>query len=474
MEATRAVEVVWDGGGVVDTDPTTLKEQTARSASALPNLGIDVNAPLVENPRTLAHPGMTTADLFTSRNWSILSFCAGLIRTIEDDSIRKAASLLLTASVAQCSRLIASRDKLTSGGPAWTVPGFWVPPIHLETNPAVHLAARANKFAKGLEELHGKRVVAPVSVDLQDAASGLQDMAASGQAADLIFLDPPYGDSVPYLEFSAMWNAFLGHSPSPGADIAVSDRKVEPSRWDDYAIKLKEVALAAVDVLSPAGKVLITFNNNDLRAWTALLSGLQSAGLVCDQVWYQIPAVVPSKAQFSPKGSYISDIYAVFRKGDERDLGSVDLVREALRRCAEARGGIVPRTVARRVLLIAWMENNLSAVGLESADDIILELLQPQGDHLVWKEEFRGAPVVLQDIVNNAVAERVSTEGCLWTDLYADIASAMLEYGVPDPWEIRECWGDLQIRSKKCYHTARLGSPTSTQSALPFFAPEGS
>ena len=43
------------------------------------------------------------------------------------------------ASVAQCSRLIAYRNDLTTGGPAWTVPGFWVPPVHLETNPLPHI-----------------------------------------------------------------------------------------------------------------------------------------------------------------------------------------------------------------------------------------------------------------------------------------------------------------------------------------------
>ena len=49
---------------------------------------------------------------------------------------------------------------------------------------------------------------------------------------------------------------------------------------------------------------IITFNNNDMRAWKALLSSLQANHFSCECVTYQIPAVVSSKAQKSIEGSY--------------------------------------------------------------------------------------------------------------------------------------------------------------------------
>ena len=61
-----------------------------------------------------------------------------------------------------------------------------------------------------------------------------------GKQFDLIFLDPPYGDSVPYTEFSNIWNSFLKNIPSSDLDISVSDRIDKNESWNRYSIKLHE------------------------------------------------------------------------------------------------------------------------------------------------------------------------------------------------------------------------------------------
>jgi DNA methylase len=272
--------------------------------------------PLPHNARILVFPGMRTSDLFTPRNFAVLSTLANRLALLPP-SVRGAAKLTLTASVAQCSRLVAFRNDLTTGGPAWTVPGFWVPPLHLETNPLAHLRARLEKICRGIEalsELDGRSVRHRIAEG--DARALLAEPALDDEPASLAFVDPPYGDSVPYLEFSALWNGFLGELPDPGLDIAVSNRARGDGTWQKYADDLGSIITLLRRRLRHDARVVITFNNKDPRAWRALSSALRGAGLRAIGEFYQRPAVVSAKAQLAPMGSYLGDFYGLFSLSD--------------------------------------------------------------------------------------------------------------------------------------------------------------
>jgi adenine-specific DNA methylase len=267
---------------------------------------------LVQNTRILAFRGMRTRHLFTPRNFSVLSAFASGIPTLPPE-IQPAAKLTLTASVAQCSRLVAARNGLSTGGPAWTVPGFWVPPLHVETNPLSHLRARLKKIVGGLEQLARLENRGPCHrVEHADAGTLLSERLAPDERVSVAFLDPPYGDSVPYLEFSALWNAFLGPLPDPGLDIAVSNRARGDGTWEKYADSLARIVELVRLRLADGGRVVTTFNNKDPRAWRAFNAALEGAGLRCVGTFHQRPAVVSAKAQLAPDGSYVGDHYGLF------------------------------------------------------------------------------------------------------------------------------------------------------------------
>lgn len=141
-----------------------------------------------ENRRILAFNGIRTSSFFTARNYCILSFFANEIWAIEDETIRNCALLLLTSSVAQCSRLIANRNNLSTGGPAWSVPGFWIPQEHLEGNPFVHLKARMSKYKKALDRLAKMPAKEKAEVYPGNSLKLLQENTFSDLKADLIFL----------------------------------------------------------------------------------------------------------------------------------------------------------------------------------------------------------------------------------------------------------------------------------------------
>jgi hypothetical protein len=75
--------------------------------------------------------------------------------------------------------------------------------------------------------------------------------------------------------------------------------------------------------------VVVTFNNKDARAWAALLGATQTAGLFADRVEWLAPAVVPTKAQLAPTGSYIGDFYCVLRRASRRPSRDLSVVARA-------------------------------------------------------------------------------------------------------------------------------------------------
>ncbi len=306
--------------GTRRSDPAILAHQQAAAGrvQGAPQLAGGFPA----NPRILAWESMSAADLFTPRNAGAVAALRALIAACAMPGSPEARALLalLTAALAGCSRLIAWRDDLRGGGPAWSVPGFWVAPLHVEHNPLPLLESWARRYRRGIPRLWERTRAGPPAVVLRGAAQDLlPTLAAHDCRFDLVFFDPPYGDSVPYLEYSALWNAFLGEPVEYDREIAVSNRAAPPAGWDAYTAGLREVAARSVDLLQSDGALLVTFNNLDGRAWVALLAALHGAGLRCEAAHYVAPAVISAKAQFAPDGSYHGDFWCVFRRGSLPD-----------------------------------------------------------------------------------------------------------------------------------------------------------
>lgn len=371
LAATRQLRVVFDDG----SERAAEEEHDVSKRDDAPS---PFDHAFAHNARILAFRGMRTRHLFTARNFAVLTALARRLGQLPAD-IRSAALLTLTASVAQCSRLIAYRNGLTTGGPAWTVPGFWVPPLHLETNPLSHFRARLQRGHKGFKHLRGlpgrgshHRIL------LGDAGTLLAQQVPPGQRPSVVFFDPPYGDSVPYLEFSAMWNSFLGGVPDPGLDIAVSDRSRGDGTWESYEQGLSRIINALRAVLVDDGRVIVTFNNKDVRAWRALLASLQRARLRCAGAFYQHPAVVSAKAQLAQGGSYVGDVYCVFVPSAEAPALDAGSVRRAIRLALRSHEGTtLVDDALQRVVVMEFLRSNVDAALLDRLPQLIAEARNP-------------------------------------------------------------------------------------------------
>jgi 16S rRNA G966 N2-methylase RsmD/predicted RNA-binding Zn-ribbon protein involved in translation (DUF1610 family) len=438
LVSTRVIEVVTHEATV---EPEVLAEQNSRSLAPAPTRGADYTFPFAENRRTLAHRGMETRDLFTRRNFALLTLLADDIHARSPGRSRDALLLMLSASVAQCSRLIAYRSGMTSGGPAWSVPGFWVPPVHLETNPAVHLRARLGKFTRGIARLHERPRTARATVTRADASTALAELAEKGERFDLIFLDPPYGSSVPYVEFSTVYNSFLRCVPDPALDVSVSDRTEVTDSWTHYGARLAHAFAQTREVLKDRGHLLVTFNNHDDRAWAALMTGLQSSDYWCTRLMYQLPAVVSAKAQFSPAGSYIGDFVAVFAPRAQRAarVRSTAAVTDALTRGAAAREGKLPYNVAKRIAIGTFVEQNLHIDVLNAALKRVPEMFGKPSDGVLTlaarTSRSREAPTLSQT-ARTVAAAMAKAGNFSWRDLFEAVCQQSGEIGIPEPAEV--------------------------------------
>ena len=448
---TRIKRIFCENNKVPIEEPEDLFSQKIFSDTLFTDIN-KYNFKFVTNRRILAFEGLETKKLFTPRNYSVISYMADEFNKIDNEKVRRAAMLLLTASVAQCSRLIPNRNNLSTGGPAWSVPGFWVPSEHLETNPIIHIKARFKKFLKALKEI-GENTNQVLSEVIEcDAIDGMQQYRANGNRADLVFFDPPYGDSVPYLEFSSIWNSFLGDFPDANKDISISDRMPKLDAWENYHCKLKNILNEIRKTLKEDGNLLITFNNNDIKAWEALIGALQYNNFMCQYVTYQIPAVISSKAQFSVEGSYISDIYSVYQYVPNlKKTTDLTVVANALKKAALSRRGTIAKNLVDRIIMIEWLKNNISVDLLCEKNSIINTLFEKKGNKFHYKNNSFYNGLDLRKSANESAKDILKNGPCDWNELYKKISVKYAEYGFLDPGELKMFLdGHIVIDKKRC------------------------
>ena len=301
-----------------------------------------------------------------------------------------------------------------------------------------------------MKELEEHPIIGSAKVTQGDSMTLLETPEFKELKADLIFLDPPYGDNVPYTEFSGLWNSFLRMQPNYDDDISVSDRLEKGKSWSNYADKLTRFMELFASRLNEDGKLLITFNNNDMRAWTALLSSLQDNGFVCTSVFYQIPAVISSKAQMSINTSYISDIYSVFVHDVEvKPSKNLSEVIQDIVKAANLRGGVLSISCADREFILSWIKHNTSHELLTEKQNIFNSVFVASDGKYILKENLRVPCVQLADIANEHLAKLVGRGPIDIMSAYKEVSASCFPYGVLEFCEFKDLLSEYVVKSNK-------------------------
>jgi len=276
---------------------------------------------LIWNSRVNVHKGMKVSDLFSKRNLIALSIILNEIEKISNESIKDIMKFAFSSALPQASKLLVYTE---GSGPSWKVRGFWIPNRRWEMNVWRFFENRYKTILRGkiesneavsdfFEEGKTALIYTQSAIDLTNIPSG---------SVDYVFTDPPYGDSVPYLELNYLYSSWLKFTTKFDDEIIISD---SPLRKDkNFEMYYKMLACAFREVyrtLKPNKWMTVTFHNTDIQIYDAIIRAIILAGFDLEKVVYQPPATVSAKAQLAPYGSAKGDYYIRFKKTQRDSLG---------------------------------------------------------------------------------------------------------------------------------------------------------
>ena len=266
---------------------------------------------LIPNSRINIRPNMKITDLFSHRNLIALSMIFNQIEKTKNKEIKLVLKLAFTSSLAQCSKLLV---RAKGQGPGWKIRGFWIPHNRYEMNVWHYFKNRFDKVVKGKEETCKVISERRKNLKLYNASSTNMPFIEDN-TVDYIFTDPPYGDSVPYLELNRIWSAWLKEKPLFDDEIIISNSpKRKMKNRDNYAKLIRNSYKEMFRVLKPGKFLTITFHNTDIFLYNLMIKAAVITGFELEKSVYQPPASISARQQLAPYGSAIGDYYIRFRK----------------------------------------------------------------------------------------------------------------------------------------------------------------
>lgn len=332
-------------------------------------------------------------ELFSKRNLLALGLLLREIKGVQDKAIRNLLLYTFTSNVAFTSRLIPVNKKRfrqsrnCSG--IWGFKRFWLPSFHVENNVFRYFRNRLKRTIAAKMETN--RLLAQTQARaevINRSAIGLPELAK--QSVDFIFTDPPFGNMIPYLNLSTLWNAWLQFEVNDEDEIIIDQARDEK----DYYHKMLAVFEECQRVLKADGFLVVAFNNKNIRVWRLLLAAIRRANFRLREC---LPAqdgeVSFTQTTTSAKGSLRGHFVYVFQKGEGTPLGDRSAV-EVEGAMAQIEGELAdfvaegPKSTTEIYNhLIPFMVNyNLLHEGLK--DDTIERLLDKRCD-LVTRSQQR-------------------------------------------------------------------------------------
>jgi hypothetical protein len=101
-------------------------------------------------------------------------------------------------------------------------------------------------------------------------------------SVDYVFIDPPFGDNLPYAELNFLWEAWLRVFTNSGQDAVVSGKQRKDLAV--YTNMMTDCLKQVYRVLKPGRWVTVEFHNSKNIVWTAIQEALGRAGFIIADV----------------------------------------------------------------------------------------------------------------------------------------------------------------------------------------------
>lgn len=234
--------------------------------------------PLKPNSRIAIPEGATLADYFTPVNqWAINRYVELVQESPYYSDYREALLLPISAALPM---LRLSDKKASSQWP------YWRPRRDLTTrNPVMVLEKKYEAivdfvdWVKETLSIDSTRGQASMEV-LHVAAQELKEQIPN-RRVNLVLTDPPYGDQVPYLEYSNLWAPLLGLSITENEsdrELVVSSARPGIKEAQTYQDILADCLQSCVGLLSDRGYVAWFYQDHKLANWSRLYTVVHSLG----------------------------------------------------------------------------------------------------------------------------------------------------------------------------------------------------
>jgi len=298
---------------------------------------------LIWNTRVNVQKGEKVSDLFTKRNLVALSIIYHEIETIKDESLREMMKFTFSSTLPQASKMVfvirrrgrskGNVEKLTPEVGSWATRGYWVPTEFFEINAWNCFENRFEKVYRGKEESNAKIPIVSEAEDFDELSKDKNVLIKTHNALELlsiipeesvdyVFTDPPYGDSVPYLELDYMWSSWMKFDVNFDDEIIISDSPLRKEKnFDMYQKMLRTAFRQIYRVLKNDRYLTVTFHNTDIKIYNSIISSVILAGFDLEKIVYQPPARASPKGLLAPYGSAVGDYYIRFRKTNKKSLG---------------------------------------------------------------------------------------------------------------------------------------------------------
>ena len=150
---------------------------------------------------------------------------------------------------------------------------LYVGSIVSEPSPIYILTGKIKRFEKAIPSSDREVIITTQS---------LSSMLVPDNSVDYVFIDPPFGDNLPYAELNFLWEAWLRVFTNCDQDAIVS------KKWNKdlsvYTNMMSTCLRQIYRILKPSRWITIEFHNSKNSVWTAIQEALGRAGFIIADV----------------------------------------------------------------------------------------------------------------------------------------------------------------------------------------------
>lgn len=283
----------------------------------------------------LDNMGDNFSSLYTKRNLWVLSEIFKNILLINNEVVKKQLLYAFIQTVHLSTKMCVPRNKKSNRdfSTSWGRSAFLYSKKQMEMNPLLvfqstcfgkQSAGKALSYAN--EYFERKPIIEDITkvpfseLKNVDIWYGIVDAKTihkliPEKSIDFILTDPPYGGLIQYLDLSSIWLSWLEiyddkYIPNYDKEIIVN----EENSYNDFQKSFTKALLNVKRVLKDDGKLVLTFNNNNLQVWGSFLTAITNAGFEIEKVIHQQNKRTGESNVSDPYGTSATDFYIRCRK----------------------------------------------------------------------------------------------------------------------------------------------------------------